>query len=195
MVSRNHLIVVSGLPRSGTSMMMKMLESGGLEILTDNLRKADANNPKGYYEFERVKQLKNGDFAWLSDAIGKVVKIVTGLIMFLPADFNYKVIFMQRDLKEVLSSQRKMLGRLGKGDDHIPDDKLEKIYQEHLNYVSAWLSKQPNVEVLYVNYNTMLGNPTTSLAKIIAFLGGDMRVELMVNVVDKELYREKRSGL
>ncbi len=190
-ISRDYIIVVSGLPRSGTSMMMKMLESGGLKILTDNLRQADANNPKGYYEFERVKQLKEGDFAWLPDAIGKAVKIVTGLITFLPPDFRYRTFLMQRDLKEVLSSQRKMLGRLGKGDDNIPDDKLAKIYQEHLKQVNAWLARQRNMEVLYVNYNKMVNDPTDSLAKINAFLGGEMKVDAMANVVDKDLYREK----
>lgn len=193
MASNDHIIVVSGLPRSGTSMMMKMLESGGQKILTDNLREADANNPNGYYEFERIKKLKEGDFAWIPGAKGKVVKIVTGLITFLPADFNYRVIFMQRDLKEILSSQKKMLGRLGKGDDNIPDDRMEKIYQEHLKQVNAWIAKQPNIEVLYVNYNTMVGDPTESLNKIRAFLGEDMNLETMANIVDKKLYRERES--
>ncbi len=173
-------------------MMMKMLEAGGQEILTDNLREADTNNPKGYYEFERVKQLKDADFGWLPDAIGKVVKIVTGLITFLPAGYTYKVIFMQRELQEVLSSQKKMLGRLGKADDKIPDDKMAKIYQEHLKQVNAWISKQPHMEVLYVNYNTMVGDPTESLNKVNAFLGKDMNVETMANVVDKKLYRERK---
>lgn len=192
MDSKDCIIVVSGLPRSGTSMMMKMLETGGVEILTDNLREADANNPKGYYEFERVKQLKDGDFAWLPDAVGKVVKIVTGLITFLPADYNYKVIFMQRELTEVLSSQKKMLGRLGKGDDNIPDDKMAKIYQGHLKQVEKWISEQPNVEVLYVSYNAMLSDPTASLQEVNALLGGGMDVEMMAGVVDKELYRERK---
>jgi len=191
MVSKT-VIVVSGLPRSGTSMMMKMLEAGGLAILTDNLREADANNPKGYYEFERVKQMKDGDLAWLPDAVGKVVKIVTGLIMFLPSDYNYKVIFMQRDLNEVLSSQKKMLGRLGKVDDNIPDDKMAKVYEEHLKQVKGWLVRQPNVEVLHVNYNRMVADPTESLQKVNVFLGGDMNVEVMAGVVDKELYRERK---
>ena len=186
------VIVVSGLPRSGTSMMMKMLEAGGQVILTDNLREADANNPKGYYEFERVKQMKDGDFAWLSDVAGKVVKIVTGLITFLPAEYKYKVIFMQRDIKEVLSSQKKMLGRLGKGDDNIPDDKMAKIYQEHLKQVNIWLSKQPNMEVLYVNYNTMVADPAESLHKVNTLLGGGLDVHTMAAVVDKELYRERK---
>ena len=191
MVSKT-VIVVSGLPRSGTSMMMKMLEAGGLAILTDNLREADANNPKGYYEFERVKQMKDGDLAWLPDAVGKVVKIVTGLIMFLPSDYNYKVIFMQRDLNEVLSSQKKMLGRLGKVDDNIPDDKMAKVYEEHLKQVKGWLVRQPNVEVLHVNYNRMVADPTESLQKVNVFLGGDMDVDVMAGVVDKELYRERK---
>lgn len=192
METKDHIIVVSGLPRSGTSMMMKMLEAGGMPILTDNLREADANNPKGYYEFERVKELPNGDYGWIPEAGGKVVKIVTGLIMHLPSDARYKVIFMQRAMKEVLSSQKKMLGRLGKEDDKVEDEKMKKIYQEHLKQVNAWISKQPNIEVLYVNYNTMLGSPLESLQKVNEFLGGDMDVNVMAGVVDKELYRERK---
>jgi LPS sulfotransferase NodH len=192
MMGKDYVVVVSGLPRSGTSMMMKMLEAGGQEILTDNLREADANNPKGYYEFERVKDMKDGDLAWLPDAKGKVVKIVTGLITFLPADYSYKVIFMQRDLTEILSSQKKMLGRLGKGDDNIPDDQMAKIYQEHLKQVRAWLFKQPSVEVLYVNYNAMVADPLEALHKVNALLGGDMDVSAMAAVVDRELYRERK---
>lgn len=192
MEHKDYIIVVSGLPRSGTSMMMKMLEAGGLPILTDNLREADANNPKGYYEFERVKELPNGDYGWIPEAGGKVVKIVTGLIMNLPSDARFKVIFMQRAMKEVLSSQKKMLGRLGKEDDKVEDEKMKKIYQEHLKQVNTWISKQPNIEVLYVNYNTMLGSPLESLQKVNEFLGGDMDVNVMAGVVDKELYRERK---
>lgn len=186
------VVIVSGLPRSGTSMMMKMLEAGGQAILTDNLREADANNPKGYYEFERVKQMKDGDLAWLSDAVGKVVKIVTGLIMFLPSGYNYKIVFMRRDLNEILSSQKKMLGRLGKEDDNIPDDKMAKVYEEHLKEVRGWLIRQPNIETLYVNYNSMVKDPTEALNKINDFLGGSMDVSVMAGVVDKELYRERK---
>jgi hypothetical protein len=186
------VIIVSGLPRSGTSMMMKMLEAGGQAILTDNLREADANNPKGYYEFERVKNMKDGDLAWMSEAAGKVVKIVTGLIMHLPAEYNYKIVFMRRDLNEILSSQKKMLGRLGREDDNIPDDKMAKVYEEHLKEVRAWLFRQPNIETLYVNYNSMLTDPTESLNKINDFLGGGMDISNMSKVVDKELYRERK---
>lgn len=195
MEQTDYIIVVSGLPRSGTSMMMKMLEAGGLPILTDNLRTPDANNPNGYYEFERVKQLPQGDYGWLPEAGGKVVKIVTGLIMHLPSDYKYKVIFMQRAMKEVLSSQKKMLGRLGKEDDRVEDEKMRKIYQEHLKQVNAWLAKQPNIEVLYVNYNTMLADPFESLKKVNEFLGGGMDVNVMAGVVNKELYRERKSNV
>ena len=187
------VIIVSGLPRSGTSMMMKMLEAGGQKILTDNLREADANNPKGYYEFERVKNMKDGDLAWMPEAVGKVVKIVTGLITFLPPGYSYKIIFMRRDLNEILSSQKKMLGRLGKEDDNIPDDKMAKVYEEHLKEVRGWLVRQPNIEVLYVNYNTMLKEATDTLNKVNEFLGGGMDVPVMASVVDKELYRERKA--
>jgi hypothetical protein len=188
----DYVVIVSGLPRSGTSMMMKMLEAGGQQILTDNLREADANNPKGYYEFERVKDMKDGDLAWLPGAKGKVVKIVTGLITYLPSDYNYKVIFMQRELTEILSSQKKMLGRLGKSDDNIPDDQMAKIYQEHLKQVRAWLFKQPNTEVLYLNYNMMIADPLESLNQVNTLLGDNMDVSVMAVVVDKELYRERK---
>ncbi|MCI0553442.1 MAG: sulfotransferase [Anaerolineae bacterium] len=193
-MSSRTVIVVSGLPRSGTSMMMKMLEAGGKTILTDNLREADANNPKGYYEFQRVKQMKDGDLAWLPEAVGKVVKIVTGLITYLPVDYNYKVIFMQRNLDEVLSSQKKMLGRLGRGEDNIADDKMASTYEEHLKQVKAWLVRQTNIEILYVNYNAMVADPTDSLRKVDAFLGGGMDVQKMASVVDGELYRERKQA-
>lgn len=194
-MSAKTVVVVSGLPRSGTSMMMKMLEAGGMPVLTDNVREADANNPKGYYEFERVKQMKDGDVAWLPEAAGKAVKIVTGLIAYLPPDYSYKIIFMQRDLAEVLSSQKKMLGRLGKGDDNIPDDKMAKTYEEHIKQVKAWLVRQTNIETLYVNYNAMIADPTESLRNVNEFLGGGMDVRRMAAVVDNDLYRErKKSG-
>lgn len=189
------VVIVSGLPRSGTSMMMKMLEAGGLPILTDNLREADANNPKGYYEFERVKNMKDGDLAWMPEAVGKVVKIVTGLITYLPPEFNYKIVFMRRDLKEVLSSQKKMLGRLGKGDDNIPDDKMAKTYEEHLKLVKGWLVRQANIETLYVDYNVMVNDPAESLQKVNTLLGGGMDVQTMASVVDQELYRERKKAL
>jgi len=192
MVNKDYTVVVSGLPRSGTSMIMKMLEAGGQMILTDNIRQADANNPNGYYEFERVKKLKEGDFEWIPDSKGKVVKIITGLIMQLPSDHQYKIIFMERMMNEVLSSQKKMLRRLGKDDDRVADEKMAKIYHEHLKQVNAWITKQQNIKVLYVNYNAMLDDPLASLEKVNEFLGGGVDVNAMAGVVNNELYRERR---
>jgi hypothetical protein len=188
------IIIVSGLPRSGTSMMMKMLESAGLEILTDALRAADENNPKGYYEFERVKKLKQGDFDWLPAAQGKVVKIISALLEYLPNRYQYKIIFMRRNMDEVLSSQRQMLVRHGKQDDKVPDGKLAELYGDHLNKIETWLEQQPNMRTLFVSYNQVILDPEPELNRINQFLGVNLDIKPMLQVVDKNLYRERRSG-
>ena len=107
------IIVVSGLPRSGTSLMMQMLAAGGVEVVTDHVRTADTDNPRGYYEFELVKKIKQ-DASWLPEARGKAVKMVSQLLYDLPAGEKYRIIFLERDLDEVLVSQEKMLERLGR---------------------------------------------------------------------------------
>src|ERR1043165_1737839 len=112
---RKPITVVSGLPRSGTSMMMKMLEAGGMSLLVDNLRTADDDNPAGYYEFEPVKKLSQGDFDWLEEAQGKAVKVIAALLADLPSAYTYQIIFMRRDMFEILASQNKML--LNRGED------------------------------------------------------------------------------
>ena len=188
------IIIVSGLPRSGTSMMMKMLESAGLEILTDALRAADENNPKGYYEFERVKKLKEGDFDWLPAAQGKVVKIISALLEYLPNRYLYKIIFMRRNMDEVLSSQRQMLVRDGKQDDKVPDGKLAELYGDHLKKIETWLEQQPNMRTLFVSYNQVILDPEPELNRINQFLGVNLDIKPMLQVVDKNLYRERRSG-
>jgi hypothetical protein len=187
------IIIVSGLPRSGTSMMMKMLASTGLEILTDNLRTADENNPKGYYEFERVKKLKAGDFDWLSMARGKVVKVISALLEYLPNQYQYKIIFMRRNMDEVLSSQRQMLVRDGMQDDKVPDGKLAELYENHLKQVETWLEQQPNMSILYISYNQTLHDPGTNINRINQFLGGNLNIKSMLQVVDQNLYRERKS--
>jgi hypothetical protein len=186
------IIVVSGLPRSGTSMMMKMLEATGFNILTDNFRTADENNPGGYYEFERVKKLKEGDFDWLPLARGKVVKIISALLEFLPNRYQYKIIFMSRDMDEILASQKRMMVRNGKPDDQISDEKLAEVYEKHLKKVEAWLERQPNMSILYVSYNHILQNPQPSLSQINQFLGGNLNVKAMLQEIDHKLYRERR---
>lgn len=186
------ITIVSGLPRSGTSMMMKMLEAGGIPPVTDNLRTADEDNPKGYYEFERVKQLSKGDVEWLADAPGKVVKVIAALLPHLPATYRYRVVFMQRDMTEVLASQRQMLVRRGEDPNKIPDEVISKLFEKHLRQVNDWVAQQSNVERLDVNYNEMLKNPAPFIAQINAFLGGNLDTAQMAQVVDPSLHRQRK---
>ena len=188
------ITIVSGLPRSGTSMMMKMLEAGGLPPLTDNLRTADEDNPKGYYEFERVKQLPKGDVAWLPDAQGKVVKVIAALLPYLPGGNHYRVVFIQRAMPEVLASQRQMLIRRGEDPNKIPDDVIAKLFEKHLKQVNEWVSQQLNVERLDVNYNEILKNPQPFIDQIDAFLGGQLDKAKMAAVVDPSLHRQRKEA-
>jgi hypothetical protein len=183
--------IVSGLPRSGTSMMMKMLEAGGLPPLTDNLRTADEDNPKGYYEFERVKQLPKGDVAWLPEAQGKVVKVIAALLPHLPIGYEYRVIFMQRAMPEVLASQRQMLIRRGEDPDKIPDEVMAKLFEKHLRQVDDWIKRQVNVKRLDVNYNAMLKNPQPFIEQIDTFLNHQLDTMKMAAVVDPALHRQR----
>jgi len=184
------ITIVSGLPRSGTSMMMKMLEAGGIEILTDNLRTADEDNPKGYYEFEAVKQLEE-DQEWLPDAQGKVVKIISQLLKPLPQDYKYKVIFMRRKMAEILASQKQMLIRREEPTDAVSDETIAELFQKHLTQIEAWLAERSNFEVLYVHYNEALKQPAEIAAQINEFLGGSLEVEQMKSVVDTSLHRQR----
>jgi hypothetical protein len=189
--NRGFITIVSGLPRSGTSMMMKMLEAGGMPIMTDNVRSADENNPKGYYEFERVKKLKDGDVAWVESAHGKVIKVISALLEHLPLDFHYKVIFMRRDMSEILASQKKMLAVMGQSNNGVTDEQLASIYQKHLAKTEAWLARQTNLDVIYINYNTLLKDPTEYMTQVQAFLTGDLDFEKMCSVIDRNLYRQR----
>ena len=186
------ITVVSGLPRSGTSMMMRMLEAGGIQLLTDGFREKDEDNPYGYYELEKVKQLgEDGDKSWLSTAKGKVVKIISQLLKELPADFSYKVIFMQHQIPEILASQKQMLIRSGEATDRIGDEELAKLFEKHLSNVELWLLKQPNFDVIFVNYTYIVENPTDSITKINEFLGGNLNIAAMNGVIDKSLHHQR----
>ena len=187
-----YVTVVSGLPRSGTSMMMKMLEAGGIPPITDNLRTADDDNPKGYYEFERVKKMPEGDKEWVPEALGKSVKVISALLEHLPAEYPYRVIFMRRKMDEILASQKQMLVRSDKPTDAVSDAKLAEMYARHLAKVEAWLNAQPNVAVLYVDYNTMLKSPQEHAEEVNDFLDERLAVEKMVGVIDPSLYRQRR---
>ncbi len=188
---RQAVIVVTGLPRSGTSMMMKMLVAGGVPAMTDNVRTPDENNPKGYYEYEAVKEMADGDTGWMESAPGKAIKVISYLLDKMPSGYSYKVIFMQREIAEVLASQKRMLEREGKPDDEVRDDKMQALYIKHLESVTAWLSRQPNIEVHYTSYNEILNDPQPGVEALLSFLGMDLDSQAMVNVVDKALYRER----
>lgn len=190
--AKQPITIVSGLPRSGTSMMMKILDAGGLAPLTDNIRTADTDNPKGYYEFERVKQLIKGDTAWLPDAQGKAVKVIAIFLPHLPTEFNYRIIFMRRTMPEILASQREMLIRRGEDPDKIGDEELTRLYEKHLHQVNTWLNTQPHVQRIDVHYNQLLQNPTVELERINQFLGNSLNFDKMVQVVDPSLYRQRK---
>ncbi len=185
------ITVVSGLPRSGTSMMMKMLEAGGLDVLTDDVREADEDNLKGYYEDERVKVLHQ-DNSWVSEAEGQVVKVISYQLKHLPEGHEYRIIFMERRIPEVLASQKKMMVRRGEPTDDVPDDVMTGIFQKHLDETYAWLSTQPNMQVIFISYNDSLGDPNTTVEKVNTFLGGEMDIDKMMQVVDPKLYRQRK---
>lgn len=191
----DEVIVVSGLPRSGTSMMMKMLEAGGAAIMTDALRKADEDNPKGYYEFERVKDLeKDPDKSWVREARGKVLKVISFLLKDLPSGNFYRVIFMQRDLEEVLASQKKMLDRRGE-QNATADQRMMDVYRNHLVKVKMDLPARANFDMIEVKYKWALENPRVCAEQIRRFVGRPLDVDAMVQVVDRELYRNRRDAI
>jgi hypothetical protein len=172
-------------------MMMKIVEAGGIPVLVDNIRTPDEDNPKGYYEFEQVKQIAT-DKSWLPNAKGKVVKMISDLLRHLPADYLYKVIFMQRKIEETLASQRQMLIRRGEAEDNISDAKMAEVFEKHLATLFAWIEKQPNIEILFVKYSDVLSNPGEEVKKINRFLGGGMNEQAMAAVADPNLYRQRR---
>jgi hypothetical protein len=189
-MEQDTIVVVSGLPRSGTSMMMKMLEAGGMPVLTDRIRTADEDNPKGYYEFERVKQIEH-DQDWLPDAQGKAVKMIAALLKHLPPDYAYRVIFLRRNTEEVLASQRQMLIRRGEPTDAIADERMAELFRRHVVRVEAWLSEQPNMDVIYVEYGGILNAPLEQAGRVNEFLDGVLDVTRMAGVVDPSLYRQR----
>jgi len=185
------IIVVSGLPRSGTSMMMKMLEAAGLPIMTDSLRTADEDNPKGYYEDERVKDLdKVEDKSWVREARGKVLKVVSPILPHLPPENFYRIIFMRRSLDEVLASQNKMLDHRGE-ENPAEDEKMKENYRKHLRKVEVMVFRNPNVEVLEVDYGRTVNDPLDTATKVVKYLGLSVEPEKMAAVVDESLYRNR----
>ncbi|HEX9110784.1 MAG TPA: sulfotransferase domain-containing protein [Terriglobales bacterium] len=185
--------IVSGLPRSGTSLMMQMLAAGGLPVLSDGERKADTDNPKGYLEWERIKQLPK-DPGIMAEAEGKVVKVISQLLLSLPAGHEYRVIFMQRPLPEVMKSQEEMLRRRGTHDPNADTAPVEQAFQRHLIEVNKWLAGKPGVQVMRVHYHRVLREAKTVAEELAQFLGVPLDIGKMAQQVDGTLYRNRMNG-
>lgn len=187
------VIVVSGLPRSGTSMAMGMLQAGGLRLVTDSTRKPDESNPNGYFEFERVQQLAVApDSSWLSDARGKAIKIVSSLLPYLPQTYQYRVIFMHRNLREIVASQNRMIARRGTDAGDATDERLVQLFEQHLEDVKRVLAERPCFTTLDVEYRSAVSNAGEEARRISEFLGGTLNTEQMSRTVDSALYRNRK---
>ena len=186
------VIVVTGLPRSGTSMVMRMLQAGGVPVTTDGERQADEDNPLGYFEVERVKRLaQEQDKSWLSQSRGKAIKVISHLLQSLPHDNYYKVILCERDLGEVLSSQNVMLQRREQPNP-IDDDEARAHYERHLAHIRIFMKVKRNMEFLPVRYDEAIRDPRAFAQRLNSFLGGQLNVDRMVEVVDSRLYRNRK---
>ena len=172
-------------------MMMQALEAGGVEAVTDKVRTADEDNPKGYYEFEPVKKTKD-DASWVDGAVGKVVKMVYMLLYDLPEGFEYRVVFMQRELTETLASQKKMLERSGRKGAALTDEQMAGAFRKQLAKFDGWVKGKACFKMLYVNYRDMIDEPMATSEKISEFLGGELDTQAMATVVDPTLYRNRK---
>jgi len=189
--TRDYVTIVSGLPRSGTSMMMMILEAGGIPALTDGVRQADPDNPRGYYEFEAVKKTRD-DPSWLEHANGKVVKMVYRLLYDLPQNRAYRVVFMRRNLDEILASQAKMLQRkCGRAPVAEENERMAGLFHSALAEARGWLANMDCFDALYVDHGEVIRRPRKQMARINEFLGGDLDEEAMASVVDPSLYRQR----
>jgi hypothetical protein len=182
-------VIVSGLPRSGTSMMMQMLAAGGVPILSDALRGADEDNPRGYYELEAVKRTRQ-DPTWLAGSDGQAVKIIHALLTDLPTDRPYRVILMRRKIESVLKSQTVMLERLGQAGAQLEPDELARIYEQQLEQVKDYMNRHACFEYIEVWYGAIIEFARTQIERINRFLSGELNVEAMIAAVDPALRRK-----
>jgi len=184
------ITIVSGLPRSGTSLMMQMLAAGGMTILSDGERRADVDNPKGYLEWERIKQLPKNP-ALIAEAEGKVVKVISQLLLSLPPEHEYRVIFMQRPLPEVMASQDEMLRRRGTFDASVDNSAVTRAFQDHLTEVFVWFNNKPYAKVTRLQYHRILREPKETAESVAQFLQVPLDIEAMARQVDGSLYRQR----
>ncbi|HEY2774596.1 MAG TPA: sulfotransferase family protein [Candidatus Binatia bacterium] len=192
-MARDFITVVSGLPRSGTSMLMRMLEAGGIASLTDRRREADEDNPRGYFELEAVKSLPASD-QWLSGAEGRAVKVVSALLDKLPPAHLYRVIFIERDLGEVLASQRRMLERRGEPTDRTSDASMAESFRRHVTAVLAKARARPDMRLLRVVHLEILADARATAVRIDEFVGGGLDRDAMAAAVDSALWRQRSAS-
>jgi hypothetical protein len=184
--------VVSGLPRSGTSMMMRMLEAGGIEPFTDGERAADVDNPEGYYEFERVKDLeRDPDKRWVHEARGRALKVISFLLRHLPDDNAYRIVYMRRDLDEVLRSQDKMLDRLGNAAEGGDLEAMKEAYRNDIVAARLHARRRPNMEMIEVHYTQAIEDPLGTARRVNGFLGASLDEAAMAAAVNARLYRNR----
>ena len=191
---REPIVVVSGLPRSGTSMMMQMLAKGGVPAFTDGNRKADADNPHGYFEHEKSIGIAR-DNAWIPDSRGHAVKIVAQLLSYLPRGERYRVVFMDRDLREIVQSQRVMLDRLGRKGGSLTEGRMMATLDAQVAQIERLLARRPDVEAIFIDYASVLADPRKEAGRISGILGLEIDVEAMVAGVDKSLRRQEVGGV
>jgi hypothetical protein len=182
--------VVSGAPRSGTSLMMQMLGAGGMELVTDGLRRADRDNPRGYFELEAARRLPE-DAEWLEQALGRAVKLVHVLVPRLPERHPYRILLMRRDWREVLASQRAMLERGGGVPEGPPEARVAEIFDAQLARVVRWVAARPDAALLAVDYNALVRSPLRGAREVSEFLGGDLDAEDMAAAVMPSLWRHR----
>jgi hypothetical protein len=183
------IAIVSGLPRSGTSLLMQMLDAGGYPVLCDDERPADDDNPRGYFEFTPVRRLEQ-DNSWMSQAEGKALKVVSPLLYHLPRQFTYRLLFVQRSLEEVLRSQAQMLARSGRpAPTH--DSAMQLHFERHLRAVETWIAQQPNISRLTLNHAEVIAEPRLAAERVSQFLQTDLNVACMAAIVDPALYRQR----
>ncbi|MGH9356445.1 MAG: sulfotransferase domain-containing protein [Terriglobia bacterium] len=184
------IFVVSGLPRSGTSLMMQMLSAGGLTPLTDGQRAPDVNNPRGYFEWEKAKSLP-GNPGCIAEADGKVVKVISSLLLSLPSQFSYKVIFMERPLAEVVASQAAMIQKLGVPGAKLSSEAMIRALDAHLRQVKASLALRPEVAICWMRHDQVLCGPAAAAASAQQFFGIPLDLAAMAAQVDASLYRQR----
>ncbi|MDH3519485.1 MAG: sulfotransferase [Myxococcales bacterium] len=189
-MARDFVTLVSGVPRSGTSLMMQMLGAGGFPLLTDGLREPDEHNPRGYFEFEAAKRTLR-DTSWLAQALGRAVKLVHALVASLPDAYPYRVILLRRPLGQVVASQRAMLARFGGVEGVLPDARLSEIFAAQLADLERWAEGQPRVTLLGVETERLVADPAAVASEVAAFLGGELDEAAMAGAYEPSLWHQR----